>query len=69
MKAYSLNVDLATQDVFLNKIEKIVRKIEKFVVKIDEGWFSIVEMKTELKWSQWLTCIKLDSRQQYPKSC
>ena len=46
---------LATQDVFLNKIEKIVRKIEKFVVKIDEGWFSIPEMKSELKWSQWLT--------------
>ena len=38
------------QDVFLNKIEKIVRRIDKHVVKVDEGWYSVGEMRNELKW-------------------
>ena len=47
------------EDIFLEKLERIVSKKEKYVLKVDEGWYSAVEMKSELKWSQphtYLSC-------------
>ncbi|CAE7276251.1 unnamed protein product [Symbiodinium sp. CCMP2592] len=37
-------------DMFLEKLERIVKKKEKYTLKVDEGWYSASEMKTELGW-------------------
>ncbi|CAE7339844.1 unnamed protein product [Symbiodinium sp. CCMP2456] len=37
-------------DVFMQRLEKIITKKEKYTIKVDEGWFSVAEMKAELKW-------------------
>ncbi|CAE7227135.1 unnamed protein product [Symbiodinium sp. CCMP2592] len=39
------------KDKFIEELELIIKKIKKFTLHVDEGWYSELEMKTELKWS------------------
>ena len=39
------------KEAFFNKIERIITKQEKIKLKIDEGWHSEAEMRSDLGWS------------------
>lgn len=39
------------EDKFLTMLELVVRKKMKVKITRDEGWFSELEMKNDLKWS------------------
>ena len=39
------------QDKFFAELLLIVKRVKRFETKMDEGWYSEGEMKTELSWS------------------
>ena len=41
---------------FIDEMEKIITSRKKVTVKKEVGWYTEAEMKSELKWTQWLWC-------------
>ena len=39
---------------FIDEMEKIITSRKKVTVKKEVGWYTEAEMKSELKWTQWL---------------
>lgn len=39
-------------DSFLRRVEIMIKKEKVIEVVVDEGWYTIAEMKNELKWSE-----------------
>ena len=43
---------VAMQDKFINELKVVVAKKQKVKMIIDEGWYSELEMKSDLGWQQ-----------------
>ena len=52
-------MESATQEKFLSEMLIIVKKKAKVELVLDEGWYSIQEMKDDLKWKQQLVLVHL----------
>lgn len=46
------------QEVFVNKVTKMIEHRKEEAVEVLKGWFTPEQMKAELHWSSTLFCIK-----------
>ena len=49
-----INIPINIQEKFLSELEIIVKKTKKIEIKKDQGWYSELEMKNDLKWASTL---------------